>query len=384
MVPVENEHNDIPLVAKYESLAVEREVKRALGVRSATDVAISVALYEAHQFDRAVSYSRSRNYYDSRNTHPLLTYRKTLRSVASLEDGNLIEHFRQKPGVRGYQSWMRATDKLVNALEPILADHSMPLLVPANGIQLRDVEKVPLVLPRTREVGRMNKKVRTINEAVTSVQACEPSGMSVSASVARIFNSDLNRGGRFYANGVSWQNVTSETRKRITIDGEPVVELDYATLHPAMLYAEAQCPLPEDCYALPGWPRKLVKLAFLILLNAKSEAQARQRIAQEPLLGGADFQSRISRAATLIAAIKGAHQPIARWFHSDVGARLMRRDSELAQAVMLDLIGQGIVALPVHDSFLVPASKRDQLETAMQRAAHRIGLAQIRVEDAAI
>ncbi len=35
------------------------------------------------------------------------------------------------------------------------------------------------------------------------------------------------------------------------------------------------------------------------------------------------------------------------------------------------MLEKGIVVLPVHDSFLVPASKRDDLEAAMIEAAHR-------------
>ena len=52
---------------------------------------------------------------------------------------------------------------------------------------------------------------------------------------------------------------------------------------------------------------------------------------------------------------------------------LMRIDSAIVEAVMKYLmLEKGIVVLPVHDSFLVPASKRDDLEAAMIEAAHRI------------
>ncbi len=36
------------------------------------------------------------------------------------------------------------------------------------------------------------------------------------------------------------------------------------------------------------------------------------------------------------------------------------------------MLEKGIVVLPVHDSFLVPAPKRDDLEAAIIEAAHRI------------
>jgi hypothetical protein len=49
----------------------------------------------------------------------------------------------------------------------------------------------------------------------------------------------------------------------------------------------------------------------------------------------------------------------------------MRRDSDIAEAVMLNLIDQGIAPLPVHDSFIVPAGQAGQLEEAMQKVLAR-------------
>ena len=66
-----------------------------------------------------------------------------------------------------------------------------------------------------------------------------------------------------------------ELRKRIMIGGEPVVEIDFKTLHPAILYAQADARLPADAYAVDGWPRALVKVALLVLINARNRASAR-------------------------------------------------------------------------------------------------------------
>ena len=85
-------------------------------------------------------------------------------------------------------------------------------------------------------------------------------------------------------------------------------------------------------------------------------------------------QDALRAAAALIEALKAMHRPIAHAFHSDAGARLMTIDSDIASCVMTDLLNKGIVALPVHDSFLVPASQRSRLEEAMLKAAHRAGL----------
>jgi len=46
----------------------------------------------------------------------------------------------------------------------------------------------------------------------------------------------------------------------------------------------------------------------------------------------------------------------------------MRQDSDMANQIMLGLARRGIVALPVHDSFLVKARHADQLREAMVSA----------------
>ena len=206
---------------------------------------------------------------------------------------------------------------------------------------------------------------------------------TIAAPLARIFNKDMTRGGRFYAMGASWQNMKSEARKSLTIGGEPVVELDYCTLHPAILYAEAGATMPTDCYALDGWPRKLVKVAMLTLINAPTIHKARHSIAHNDRiaeLAKPGSQDALAKADQLIRDIKHLHKPIAKSFHSDAGARLMNIDAALAETVMNIMLAQGIIVLPVHDSFLVPASKRDQLESAMLEAAHQVGFYALRVE----
>lgn len=88
----------------------------------------------------------------------------------------------------------------------------------------------------------------------------------------------------------------------------------------------------------------------------------------------------LRKARSLIEAIKSRHARIAHTFHSDAGARLMRIDSDMAEAVLVRLIiGQGIETLPVHDSFIVQASKRDLLEAAMVAAAWDVAKATVEI-----
>jgi hypothetical protein len=317
---------------------------------------------------------RPRRYKDS-----LYTYAKVTRAADYLSSTGLIDHDKVPPNHRGWQSSMTAKPKLIATTERILAD-GPPLVMrqPREGVILRDADQMPMEYRDNPSIRRMRRRLEEINEAIrgtllTGVLPCP---------VVRIFNRTFKRGGRFYALGGGWQSMSKEARKQITIGGEAVVEIDFKTLHPAILYAQAGAALPEDSYAIAGWPRPLVKRALLILINSANEAQARLCIAHRPEmepLAPPGSQAAISAAAKLMAEIKRRHHPIARAFHSDKGAELMAIDSAIAETVMHIMLMAGVVVLPVHDSFLVQKSQADRLEEAMMKAAYETGIETLQV-----
>lgn len=326
--------------------------------------------------DGWTSYSRTARHYDvpTRYRNGLYTFRRVVSQVDLLDHLGLIEHDRRPPGLRGWQSALRANADLRAIYDRIVGTTPVPLARPAEVILLRDESGDLIDYRDNRETRRKRQQVQSFNEAISGA-GLDP---AIVAPLARIYNQTMNkRGGRLYAMGTSWQNLPSDARRSVTICGEPVVELDYKTLHPALLYAETGAAMPVDCYAIDGWPRKLVKVALLILINARTSHQARQALAHsEPMepVAALGSQDALRAADRLIAAIKQMHRPIAHAFHSDAGARLMTIDSDIAACVMADMLAQGVVALPVHDSFLVPVSKRDLLEAAMMKAANQAGL----------
>ena len=327
-----------------------------------------------------VSYSRTARHYDvpGRYRNPIYTWRKVVSQVDYLHELGLVEHDKRPPGWRGWQSAIKATDELRAICAGIIGGAQLTIAKPAEVILLRSDTGKLLDYSNTRDLDRMRRRIERFNEAIMG-GVLDP---TIAAPLARIFNKDMTRGGRFYAMGASWQNVKAEARKELTIGGEPVVELDYCTLHPAILYAEAGAPMPNDSYELTGWPRKLVKVAMLTLINAPTIHKARHSIAHNERMAEVaepGTQEALANADQLIRDIKRLHKPIAKSFHSDAGARLMNIDAALAETVMNIMLAQGIVVLPVHDSFLVPASKRDELESAMLEAAHKAGFYALQV-----
>lgn len=372
---IEQDHQK-PLSLRFESKGFWPGLRQELKVDQ-TGAAIILDICSTEDW---VSYSRTARHYDvpGRYRNPLYTWRKIVAQVDFLHELGLVEHAKCPPGCRGWQSAIRATPELRGIHAGIIGGERLVLAKPAEVILLRDDKGKLLDYRETRDLDRMRRRIERFNEAIMGGDL----DTSIAAPLARIFNKDMTRGGRFYAMGASWQNVKAEARKSLTIGGEPVVELDYHTLHPAILYAEAGKPMPTDCYALDGWPRKLVKVAMLTLINAPTIHQARHSIAHNDRmadLAEPGSQEALAKADQLIKDIKRLHRPIAHAFHSDAGARLMNIDAALAEAVMNIMLAQGTVVLPVHDSFLVPTSKRDDLEAAMLDAAHRAGFNALQV-----
>src|SRR5262249_38528450 len=118
---------------------------------------------------------------------------------------------------------------------------------------------------------------------------------------------------------------------------------------------------------LDGWPRKQIKLALLIAINARTHIDAVRALADRLRLDS--VANPYPTAQGLIRAAKAAHPHIAHAIGSDAGVRLMRRNSEIAAQVMCQVLrATGILPLSVHDSFIVPIVHEGRLQEAMENA----------------
>jgi hypothetical protein len=368
---------DTPLSLRWETRHHWPALRHEFG-RDETTSAVILALVTSGGW---VSYSRHKPHYSvpRRYRSRLYTYRRIVGAADHLDALGLIEHNRAAPNQRGWQSSMKAAPELIARTSKIVSvGPRLEIARPAESIILRDADGALLDYRDTASSMRMRRSLEQLNEAIRRTDISD----NLASPLVRIFNRNFRRGGRFYAQSGGWQSMKKEARKQITIAGESVVEIDYKTLHPAILYAKAEAPLPKDCYAIDGWPRPLVKLALLVLINAKNWASARAVIANDDTMAAhavPGSQEAIAAAAKLIADVKRVHRPIVWAFHADKGAELMHIDSDLAETVMHLMLRQGVVVLPVHDSFLVPASKAELLEEAMLKAAHEAGFMALQI-----
>lgn len=172
-------------------------------------------------------------------------------------------------------------------------------------------------------------------------------------------NGSFEQGGRMY--GGWWINTPKALRRKITINGQPTVELDYSGCAIRMLYHERGIDFRDDPYRLqaiaeyeeeaglrPGYYREGIKAMMQALINDRSGGKP-ERI---PLPDGLSFRPHFTRSEVR-RMIEEKHASIADAFGTGAGLRLQRKDSDLALAIITGLRERGVLALPVHDSFLV-------------------------------
>lgn len=297
-------------------------------------------------------------------------------------------------GGGGRQSVAWASGALLELLEPVVdlgerrgGPHEVEVIV------LRDREdKKELPYTDTDETNAMRAEIEALNEALGQLDLYRTGTAFPIPVMRRIFNGGIDRGGRCYCHGTSFQNIRSEDRLglQLLIDGvlHPVVEIDYGNLHAVMAYTKAGLAIPPgDQYEIDGFDRSVVKRAFNVLLNATARDKAVAALTQDLhvkddelwLSSGLPTRLRsecIPYAKKVVTAIEDKHHPIAAFFGSDCGAAFMRRDSDMAVRVMLRMIERtGRCPLPVHDSFLVADLDQAVLASVMREVACEEGLA---------
>lgn len=327
-----------------------------------------------------------------------LDYEMTMHTINKLVELGYIEskngmYNREHPEL-SFCHRMRATEKLKHMF------YGMPIsdVYLEQGFETiikRDENKELVNYKETRMVRDMREQVHTINKllekndiglSMTADKLNELNIQRVMEGKPRIslFRKFLVRvfcrnrwkcGGRFY--GGFWQNIPKEFRHLITINGKETVELDFDCLHPQMLYAEATGKLCEaDIYSLGGRYQKgsvirdIIKFAFLVMINAADEDSCEFKIDEAILKARKNRPEELANhknlnAEIVMKKILEAHPALEANLCSDAGVRLQYKDSKIALGILLTLAKEKIVALPIHDSFIVQARHEERLRQVM-------------------
>lgn len=180
-------------------------------------------------------------------------------------------------------------------------------------------------------------------------------------SLTRIFSkASFDHGGRLYA---PIQNYTKQTRKYFYLSGEPTIEIDYSSIHPYMLYHGERLEFGgDDPYAIEGFDRDAVKVAFNVMLNRKGVGA--NKSAAKAISNALSCDEETAEA--LETAIQALHSPIAHHFNTGIGLTLQRRDSDIALLVINTFVKElKRPIICVHDSFVVSVRDTESLILAM-------------------
>lgn len=211
--------------------------------------------------------------------------------------------------------------------------------------------------------------------------------------VRRIFSrGDWTCNGRFY--GGWWQQVGSEYRKDIMLNGEPTIEVDFKGYHVSILAADQGVRKPDnyDWYdlgqvLLPAMDRttqrQVLKLLVLTAINAKDQKTAFKAYRDAVRKSQSEAKPEgISRKAlpslldhqlqSLMDQFLSIHPYLKEGVCSDRGISLMFLDSQVTAEVINSFVARNEPILSVHDSYIVRASQVTMLQESMKKATNKV------------
>lgn len=267
-----------------------------------------------------------------------------------------------------------SSEELLNYF-PILP-HSV-IYDPVELVELRDDNgklKEYVDTAKTHRIRSILKQANEINQAAK----VEYLRYTLSAHLIAIFKNKFTLYGRLHTKGHRhYQGFSDDERKQITINGDPVAELDFSGLHPRLLYAAEGKQFDDDPYSIvhdDPRARPFLKQILLCMVYAKNQVAA-ERAANYWLYKNhaerADLKEiGITRARPLIDSFTVAHGPISHYFCTgkETGLRIMNIDARIALDVVDHFAKQNKPILAVHDSFIVQSQYKKELRATMRRA----------------
>ncbi|WP_371055957.1 hypothetical protein [Rhodosalinus sp. K401] len=228
--------------------------------------------------------------------------------------------------------------------------------------------RIPLAqFPRDKIQDERNRLHR-LNAYLSRYPLVDAAGRPVDTTLKRIFDGDLEHGGRLYG---AYQMLRERDRLRCTITSEPVCEIDLKASHvsiAAALLGHPE-PLPKDPYSAIPWvrterDRKAAKLLVQRVIHAGGG-----RPTQFPKLrNGASFRNTYGFEGKRIGDLLPGIFEIMPFLDGSpsLTMTLQYLEAEMLIDALERLRGSDIPALPIHDSLLVRESDRDAVLEVVQ------------------
>lgn len=194
-------------------------------------------------------------------------------------------------------------------------------------------------------------------------------GRILNTNGVRIFNENMEMGGRIYRSDVL--RLESSERLRIEVNDMRLCEVDFISMHPRILFNMKNIHVPIDAYSIMfdgeygKSDRDLIKTALNIVINSGSRKQAVGVLAH--MMKRSDSDLYTCPDHLLDELYKAFHQ-ISEYFLTGIGRKLQKMDSDVAISVMLRMGELGKLCVGCHDSFLTERVDMNILMSIMDEA----------------
>ena len=302
-------------------------------------------------------------------------------------------------------SYFIITEDLKDLVREYVDLSEVKMVLQEDVLILRDDRKMQVEYAKTQKVREMIQQIKKFNKELRKHRITHR-GEVINVALKRIFNSEsFKLGGRFYEGQGNVQTLPAEERKHLRIDGEECISLDYSAIHLSIAYSlvgvswlEGFCPynveLGDSALVYPDEiqefvetfskevsynpVRNLIKIAVLVMINAKSTRSAigaiRNKFNKDLIKVGTEEEgSRIFAGidpetlnlSEIVEKVQHHNGEVREYFNSGAGTELQFIDSQIMAGILTDLSEAGIIALPIHDSVIVQAKYQDVLLRSM-------------------
>jgi hypothetical protein len=232
--------------------------------------------------------------------------------------------------------------------------------------------------PATPEPSRLLPQIEAMNRFAAGFEVQN----SLPPRWHRSFTHDWQHHGRWYAVGGegNYQHMALQDRLGIRINGEAVVEVDISASYLTLMHAVLGMELPEsDLYAIPGMSRPLAKGWINATISKGSpvkrwSADMRQALGAEaaipPVTVGVAVLDRYPFLGHPPQAVAG--RPWAPAEDRLLSHRLMFIEASIITQAMVKLAENGILALPMHDGLIVPASAQNAVMATLMASGQLV------------
>lgn len=290
-----------------------------------------------------------------------LTKRAVKIVLTALEDNNLIVKTKGNPLSKEVNKYLptKQLEKLcLPLIYSVVESYDERKLIVVNPKKETETERYyantfsienekTLILPETHPD---IVKLRRINEAL------QKATFAFKSPITRIYsNGDVIQGGRLYCAFQRLPDRRARIRINTLLNGLPCVEVDLSCNHPAMLMALNGLQIPRDWYSYvaskANCSRNKVKFLVTRMIGAEDRSiDLRPSTAKKNGIPITDIPSICDREQIEYVIADEFPQLNKSLCKGGIGVFLQNLEGEILLNAMENLINQGILSLPVHDS----------------------------------